>query len=164
MKQTRFRITGSEDFYFDYTFLWHPDLRKTPVLPYHTDVPRRRWRWRQCCAIPLYLLLGGRLLQRFSLQPASWTHPEILFFVFHSLCFLQSFPSVSVFLCFLLSVHGHISYLSIPYLLHQSPGGTSHFQHCLVGVRNVGEVVRLAEDREGWRNIVANVNVDTAHR
>ena len=34
----------------------------------------------------------------------------------------------------------------------------------LVGVRNVGEVVRLAEDREGWRNIVANVNVDTAHR
>ena len=34
----------------------------------------------------------------------------------------------------------------------------------LVGVRNVGEVVRLAEDREGWRSIVANVNVDTAHR
>ena len=33
----------------------------------------------------------------------------------------------------------------------------------LVEVRNVGEVVRLAEDREGWRNIVANINVDTAY-
>ena len=34
----------------------------------------------------------------------------------------------------------------------------------LVGVRNGGEVVRLGEDREGWRNIVANVHVNTAHR
>ena len=34
----------------------------------------------------------------------------------------------------------------------------------LIGVRNVGEVFRLAEDREGWCNIVANVNVDTAYR
>ena len=34
----------------------------------------------------------------------------------------------------------------------------------LVGQRCIGDVVRLAEDREGWRTIVANVNIDTAHR
>ena len=34
----------------------------------------------------------------------------------------------------------------------------------LVGQRCIGAVVRLAENREGWRTIVANVNIDTAHR
>ena len=34
----------------------------------------------------------------------------------------------------------------------------------LVGRGCIGEVVRLAGDREGWRAIVANVNIDTAHR
>ena len=34
----------------------------------------------------------------------------------------------------------------------------------LVGCRNVAEVIRLAENREEWRNIVANVSVDTAPR
>ena len=35
----------------------------------------------------------------------------------------------------------------------------------LVGQRCIGAVVRLAENREGWRTIVANVNTqDTARR
>ena len=34
----------------------------------------------------------------------------------------------------------------------------------LVGCRNVAEVIRLAENREEWRSIVANVNIDTAPR
>ena len=34
----------------------------------------------------------------------------------------------------------------------------------LVGVRNVVEVIRLTENRVERHNIVANVNVDTAHR
>ena len=34
----------------------------------------------------------------------------------------------------------------------------------LVGVENIGEVVRRAQHRGGWINNVANVNFDTAHR
>ena len=34
----------------------------------------------------------------------------------------------------------------------------------IVGCSGVGEMIRMAEDRNRWRNIVANVNIDTAHR
>ena len=34
----------------------------------------------------------------------------------------------------------------------------------LVGCSGIGEVIRLAQNREEWRNIVANVNIDTAPR
>ena len=33
-----------------------------------------------------------------------------------------------------------------------------------VGCNGIGEVIRLAEDRSAWRNIVANVNIGTALR
>ena len=34
----------------------------------------------------------------------------------------------------------------------------------LIGGSDMGEIIRLAEDREEWRSIVANVNIDTALR
>ena len=34
----------------------------------------------------------------------------------------------------------------------------------LLGCSSIGEVIRLAQNRQEWRNIVANVNIDTACR
>ena len=34
----------------------------------------------------------------------------------------------------------------------------------LVGCSGIGEVIRFLQNREEWRNIVANVNIDTAPR
>ena len=34
----------------------------------------------------------------------------------------------------------------------------------LVGCSGIGEVIRLTQNREEWRNIVANVNIDTAQQ